>query len=104
MPCPDRITGTVDGHTRTLVVTRPRNIVKPMFHQDGQRYFAGHADDSARFDDRPEPQFNVAFGVTDGKHQVAVEEWTYPSLPPMPARMTAGGAIGKQAEVAGEQP
>ncbi len=90
---PDAIRGTVEGHTRTLVVTRPRNIVKPMFHQDGLRYFAGYADDSARFDGRPEPQFGVAFGVTDGKHQVAVDEWTYPSLPPVPARLAAGSAV-----------
>jgi hypothetical protein len=82
----DRIAGTVDGDTRTLVVTRPPRVVKPMFHQDGWRYYAGHADDSSADDGRDTPQFNVAFGVTAGKHEVEVAEWSFPSLPPALAR------------------
>jgi hypothetical protein len=82
----DTITGTVDGDTRTLVTTRPLNVVKPMYHMDGWRYYAGHADDSSADDGRATPQFNVAFGVTAGQHQVEVGEWSFPSLPPVVAR------------------
>ena len=77
-----KITGTVDGDIRTLVTTRPRNVVKPMYHMDGWRYYAGHADDSSADNGRDTPQFSVAFGVTAGKHTIEVAEWTFPSLPP----------------------
>jgi hypothetical protein len=82
----DKIAGTVDGDTRTLVATRPPKVVKPMYHQDGWRYYAGHADDSSCDDGRATPQFNVALGVTAGRHQVEVAEWSFPSLPPTVAR------------------
>lgn len=82
----DRITGTVDGDTRTLVVTRPPDVVKPMSRMDGWRYYAGHADDSSADEGRDTPQFSVAFGVTAGRHEVEVSEWTFPPLPPEVAR------------------
>jgi len=82
----DKIAGTVDGDTRTLVTTRPLKVVKPMFHMDGWRYYAGHADDSSADDGRDTPQFNVAFGVTAGRHTVELAEWTFPPLPPTVAQ------------------
>jgi len=57
----DKITGTVDGDIRTLVVTRPPKAIKPMYHMDGWRYYAGHADDSSADDGRQTAQFN---GIT----------------------------------------
>jgi hypothetical protein len=80
------ITGTVDGDTRSVVTTWPQGIVRPMFHMDGTRYYAGWADDHSWSKGTPDPQFALAFGVADGKHQVDVSEWTYPALPPSPAR------------------
>jgi len=80
------ITGTVDGDTRTLVTTWPAKVVRPMFHMDGTRYYAGWADDHAIVKDTPTPQFALAFGVTAGKHKVEIAEWTYPEPPTPPAR------------------
>ena len=82
----DRMTGTVDGAARTLVITRPDAIVRPMFHLDAVRWYAGFADETSPFRGRDDAQFSVAFGVLDGKHTVDVREWTSPSLPPAPAR------------------
>jgi hypothetical protein len=81
----DGITGRVDGDTRTLVVTWPEKILRPMFHLDGVRWYAGWADDSCIAKGRPTPQYAIAFGVTQGPHTVAIGEWTYPALPPTPA-------------------
>ncbi|MHB9133893.1 MAG: hypothetical protein ACYDBB_22735 [Armatimonadota bacterium] len=80
------ITGKVDGDTRTLVVTYPPKLVRPMFLLDGQRWYAGFADDHAFRTGLPTPQFGLAFGVTGGRHTVEIREWTYPALPPAPAR------------------
>ena len=85
----NNVTGRVDGDTRTLAVTRPAAIGRPMYHMDGMRYYAGYADDSAPDDNQPKPQFNLAFGVVAGKHDVDVSEWTYPALPPVPSRRGA---------------
>jgi hypothetical protein len=82
----DKITGTVDGPIRTLVTTWPENIRRPMFHMDGNRWYAGWADDHSIVKGTPAPQFGIAFGVTAGKHTVEVSEWTYPALPPVPTR------------------
>ena len=83
---PDAIRGVVDGDTRTLVVTRPSGILRPMYQMDGLRYYAGFADDSTPDKSQPTPQFNLAFGVTDGPHQIEVAEWIYPPLPHAVAR------------------
>ena len=82
----DKVTGTVDGDVRTIAITRPARIDRPMYQMDGMRYYAGYADDSAPDDGQPTPQFNMAFGVTDGKHTVEIAEWGYPQLPPEPPR------------------
>ncbi len=83
---PDRISGTVDGDTRTLVATWPERIVRPMYRYDGHRWYAGWADDHSITKGTPAPQFALALGVTDGKHDVEVSEWTYPPLPSVPER------------------
>ena len=75
----DKITGTVSGPTRTIVTTWPAQIVRPMLRLDGQRWFAGWADDHAISKGTPTPQFAFAFGVTAGTHTVEVSEWTYPN-------------------------
>ena len=82
----DKITGTVYGATRTIATTWPAQIVRPMYHLDGNRWYAGWADDHAISKGTATPQYAFAFGVTAGKHTVEVSEWTYPTLPPSPAR------------------
>ena len=82
----DRIAGTVDGATRTIVTTWPAEIVRPMYRMDGARWFAGWADDHSIVKGTATPQFGFAFGVTAGKHTVEATEWTYPELPPAPPR------------------
>ena len=86
----DTITGVVEGRIRSLVTTWPEGITKPMYHMDGVRYYAGWADDPSIGKGLATPQFAFAFGVTDGAHEVRVEEWQYPELPPAPARRTVG--------------
>lgn len=83
---PEGITGTVAGRMRSLVVTWPEQLTRPMFHLDGQRWYAGWADDHAVSKGTATPQFAIAFGVTDGAHTVEVGEWTHPALPPAPTR------------------
>lgn len=80
------ITGTVAGDTRSLVVTWPAAIVRPMFRMDGVRYYAGWADDQSIGKGTTTPQFSLAFGVTPGRHTIDIAEWTYPRLPPEPAK------------------
>ncbi len=80
------ITGAVDGKTRSLVVTWPEDIVRPMFRMNGTRYFAGWSDDHSIGKGAETPQFAIGFGVTDGPHHIEILEWTYPDLPPEPAR------------------
>lgn len=80
------ITGTVAGDTRSLVVTWPEGIVRPMFQMDGTRYCAGWADDHSWAKGAVTPQFAIGFGVTAGEHRVDISEWTYPNLPPAPGR------------------
>lgn len=75
------ITGTVDGATRSLVVTWPEDIIRPMFRMDGMRYYAGWPDDHSIGKGTVTPQFCIGFGVTDGPHMVNISEWTYPNLP-----------------------
>ena len=80
------ITGKVDGATRSLVVTWPDGITRPMFHMDGIRYYAGWADDHSIGKGTTTPQFSIGFGVTDGPHTIEISEWRYPNLPVDPAR------------------
>jgi hypothetical protein len=80
----DKITGVVEGKTRTIAVTWPEKIIRPMYKMDGNRWFAGWADDHSIAKGAATPQFGIAFGVTAGKHTVEVSEWTYPQLPSVP--------------------
>jgi len=80
----EKITGTVEGATRSLVCTWPEAITRPMYHMDGVRWYAGFADDHSISKGTITPQMALAFGVTDGKHQVEISEWMYPELPPSP--------------------
>jgi hypothetical protein len=82
----DGIAGSVSGPTRSLVVTWPDAITRPMYRMDGRRYCAGWADDHSIGKSQTTPQFALAFGVTDGEHAIEISEWTYPELPPEPAR------------------
>ncbi|OPZ31274.1 MAG: hypothetical protein BWZ02_00298 [Lentisphaerae bacterium ADurb.BinA184] len=86
----DKISGTVEGVTRTIATTFPAQIVRPMYHLDGHRWYAGWADDHSIVKGTPTPQFGLAFGVTDGKHTVEICEWAHPALPATPARARIG--------------
>ena len=79
-----KVTGIVEGATRSLVCTWPETITRPMFHMDGVRWYAGFADDHSISKGPPTPQLALAFGVTEGKHQIEISEWMYPELPPTP--------------------
>jgi hypothetical protein len=85
---PDGITGTVDGGIRTIVCTWPEKIVRPGYWQDGVRWYAGFADEPSITKGQKTPQFSIAMGVSAGKHEVKIAEWTWPALPPSPARTT----------------
>jgi len=82
----DRISGTLSGKKRSLVVSWPKGIKRPMFTLDGKRYFAGWADDPSINRSADSVQFSIAFAVTDGDHQIEISEWTYPALPVEPKR------------------
>ncbi len=84
----DAVTGRVDGKMRTLVSTWPEKIIRPMFHLDDLRFFAGWADDHCIGKGAETPQFSIAFGVLDGLHEVKIQEWIYPQLPPTPEQRT----------------
>lgn len=80
------ITGNVAGRQRSLAMTWPEDLTRPMFHLDKRRWFAGWADDHCIGKNWPTPQFAISVGVLAGKHTMRVEEWTYPELPPSPPR------------------
>lgn len=80
------ITGHVDGRQRTLVASTPRNLVKPMYHLDGVRWYAAYPDDPAPYRGCSDCQFSLAFAFGDGPHQIEVGAWTSPPMPPVPAR------------------
>jgi hypothetical protein len=80
------ITGRVDGDTRTLVTTWPKDVTRPMYRVDGVRWYAGFADDPSIYKGLPTPQLAIALGVTAGSHTVEISEWEYPAMPPSPAR------------------
>lgn len=83
---PDRIAGTVDGPTRTLVTTWPAKITRPMYRIDGRRWYAGWTDDPAFSKTPDRPEWAIAFGVLDGPQRVDVSEWQFmppPAKPPM---------------------
>ncbi len=85
---PDGITGNVDGGIRTIVCTWPEKIVRPGYWMDGVRWYAGFADEPSITKGQKTPQFSIAMGVSAGKHEVKIAEWTWPALPPVPARST----------------
>lgn len=80
------LTGKVEGETRSLVVSWPEGIVRPMFLMDGVRFFAGWPDDHSIGKGTSTPQFAIGFGVTAGQHSVSLGEWVYPELPSEPER------------------
>lgn len=84
------VRGSIEGPTRSFACTWPDGITRPMFRLDGVRYFAGWADDHSIGKGTDKPQFSVGFGVTAGKHQIEISEWTYPALPPEPPRKSIG--------------
>ena len=80
------ITGKVDGDIRTLVTTWPEKIIRPMYHLDHVRWYAGFADEHSISKGTATPQFSVAFGVSAGPHDVQITEWEWPAMPPAPVR------------------
>jgi hypothetical protein len=80
------VTGTVAGRMRTLVLSKPDGLVRPMYLMDGVRWYAGYPDDPAPYRGRSEAQFSLAFGVTEGKHTIEVREWASPEMPPVPGQ------------------
>ncbi len=79
---PDGIVGKVDGDIRTLVTTWPENVTRPGYTMDGVRWCAGFADEPSISKGMATPQFSVAFGVSAGPHEVKIDEWEWPALPP----------------------
>jgi hypothetical protein len=82
----DGWTGTVDGTRRTLVMSAPQKLVRPMLLLDGQVWASGIPDEPSPWRGRDEPQFGFAAGVESGKQELKVVEWQWPALPPVPAR------------------
>ena len=81
-----RIMGEVEGGKRTLVTTLPPAIRRPAYWQNGVRFHAGWADPGRQTGDPAAAAFALAFAVTEGRHEIRVEEWTYPSPPGAPPR------------------
>ncbi len=106
----DAVAGIVDGRARTLVCTRPKHLIRPMYRMDGVHWFAGHATagppatgDPIQDNLRGEPagvlparilanrpSMAIAFGVDAGQRQVAIQEWEWPELPTPPPRAAIG--------------
>jgi len=83
---PDGWRGTVDGSRRTLVMSTPEKLTRPMLLLDGQLWASGIPDEPSPWRGRDEPQFGLAAGVESGKQELKVVEWQWPALPPVPAR------------------
>jgi hypothetical protein len=83
----DAIRGKVEGDARTLVCTWPQDITRPMYRMDGRRWYAGFGDNHTIVKGTETPQFAIAFGVDEGRHEVEIAEWTYPALPAVPERV-----------------
>ena len=83
---PDGWTGTVDGTRRTLVMSCPEKLTRPMLLLDGQVWASGIADEPSPWRGGDEPQFGLAAGVESGKQELKVVQWLWPALPPAPAR------------------
>jgi hypothetical protein len=84
------ISGTVSGDERSLAVTWPNGLVRPMYKMDGVRYCEGFADDHSMSKGSATAQFSIGFGVTAGEHKVEISQWVYPALPPEPRRREIG--------------
>ena len=78
--------GMVDGTRRTLVMSFPEKLIRPMLLLDGQVWASGIPDEPTPWRGRNEPQFGFAAGVESGKQAFKVVEWQWPALPPVPAR------------------
>jgi hypothetical protein len=78
--------GTVDGTRRTLVLSTPERILRPMLLLDGQVWASGIADEPSPWRGRKDVQFSFAAGVEAGAQKIEVVEWRWPALPPIPAR------------------
>jgi hypothetical protein len=83
---PTEWSGTVDGTRRTLVMSVPEKLIRPMLLLDGQVWASGIPDEPSPWRGRNEPQFGFAAGVESGKQALKVVEWQWPALPPVPAR------------------
>jgi hypothetical protein len=92
---PAGITGKVDGDIRTIVTTWPEKIVRPGYLMDGVRWYAGFSDEHSFVKGTAAPQFAIAMGVSEGPHEIKINEWEWPALPPAPAR--AALTYGKNA-------
>ncbi len=84
------VTGTVAGRMRTLVISKPEGIIRPMYLMDKVRWYAGYPDDPAPYRGRSDAQFSLAFGVTEGRHAIEVREWESPEMTPPVLRKVAG--------------
>jgi hypothetical protein len=83
---PDGWSGTVDGMRRTLVMSPPEKLQRPMVLLDGQVWASGIPDEPSPWRGREEVQFGLAAGVESGRQQFQAVEWQWPPLPPVPAR------------------
>jgi hypothetical protein len=71
---------------RTLVMSSPNQLTRPMLLLDGQVWASGIPDEPAPWRGRSEVQFGLAAGVESGKQDLKVVQWQWPAMPPAPAR------------------
>jgi hypothetical protein len=83
---PDGWCGTVDGTRRTLVMSSPDQLTRPMLLLDGQVWASGIPDEPSPWRGREEVQFGLAAGVESGRQEFEVIPWQWPAMPPAPAR------------------
>ncbi|MCX7935196.1 MAG: hypothetical protein N3A66_08070, partial [Planctomycetota bacterium] len=78
----DGWTGTVEGVRRTLVMSTPEKLIRPMLLLNGKVWASGIADEPSPWRGRKDLQFSFAAGLDHGKHKLEVVEWRWPPLPP----------------------
>ena len=83
---PQGWSGTVDGVRRTLMLSTPEHLVRPLLLLDGNVWASGIADEPNPWRGRPEVQFSFAAGVEAGAQKLEVVEWRWLPMPPAPAR------------------
>jgi hypothetical protein len=87
---PQGWSGTVDGARRTLMLSTPETLVRPMLLLDGNVWASGSADEPSPWRGRPEVQFSFAAGVEAGPQRLEVAESRWLPMPPAPARAKLG--------------